>query len=727
MTKDKKQTGKFFMMRTWVATMLFLCVLASNAKERYVDYRFAPKWAQSTTAFPDDSYKTLVGPQGQLLYEFGDGEFFQSIGTGFKTVIHMMADENQKYEQCAPVSPRVPVVTLTSVLGKDKNQVKQCVFSTTQAALDGRAISNPIKSDREDVVVSKFINTSGKAQTIHPIVVVNSKHKVTVGDRIVTIDSAGHFFLSVPVARVRQNLIDFKTVIELEPQEVPAGDEFILVGLYDNGLPSQLATRLTNDPSVTVREVPGICKTICNYWENQTDIPYGHITVPDQDIQNLIDASVRGIWQAREIIDGNISLQVGPTCYRGLWLVDGAFLSEASAMLGAGKDARAGIEYGLSFQKKDGGFRKLSPTFWKENGLVQWTCVRHAMLTQDKQWLNEKWFNLSRTVDNTIGLTNKNHGDSIPEDDGLIPPGFIDGGLNGGLDIPEYSNTLWNLAGIKAMISAAQWLGKKNDARKWQQQYDKFYATFRKAAARDMATDDFGNRYLNNMMKPEQRDLPQRAQWAFCQSIYPGQVFEIGDSIAVGTMKMLETTLQEGMVMGTGWMPEGIWNYFASFYGHAWLWNGEGEKAADALYAFANHASEMHNWREEHNPRDIDDDFYIGDMPHNWASAEFIRLACHMLQLDRGTELHMLEGIPEEWLGAGMKTALDGIATPFGPLSFTLTVDNTGQWADFEISPLATNCTSIVVHTNKWGTVQGKNIVKLNPKQTNKLKIQLTK
>ena len=34
---------------------------------------------------------------------------------------------------------------------------------------------------------------------------------------------------------------------------------------------------------------------------------------------------------------------------------------------------------------------------------------------------------------------------------------------------------------------------------------------------------------------------------------------------------------------GTGWDPAGIWNYFASFYGHAWLWQGNGRKAAQIL------------------------------------------------------------------------------------------------------------------------------------------------
>ena len=151
------------------------------------------------------------------------------------------------------------------------------------------------------------------------------------------------------------------------------------------------------------------------------------------------------------------------------------------------------------------------------------------------------------------------------------------------------------------------------------------------------------------------------------------------------------------MVHGTGWDANGIWNYFASFYGHAWLWQGNGRKAAQVLNAFANHAAPTLVWREEQSLQG--EPFKkVGDMPHNWARAEFIRLTVHLLALDRGDELHLLEGLPREWLGPGMMTRLDGIATPFGPLHLTLRVDREGKTATLSVKPLAPNCRAIVAH-----------------------------
>ena len=80
------------------------------------------------------------------------------------------------------------------------------------------------------------------------------------------------------------------------------------------------------------------------YWEH-LDLPYGRIEVPDAGVQALLDSSIRNIYQAREIKKGLPAFQVGPTCYRGLWVVDGSFSMESIAYLGRTEEARNGIQY----------------------------------------------------------------------------------------------------------------------------------------------------------------------------------------------------------------------------------------------------------------------------------------------------------------------------------------------------------------------------------------------
>jgi hypothetical protein len=194
-------------------------------------------------------------------------------------------------------------------------------------------------------------------------------------------------------------------------------------------------------------------------------------------------------------------------------------------------------------------------------------------------------------------------------------------------------------------------------------------------------------------------------------------LFSKDDPLVLSTMAMLQATEREGMVYGTGWDATGIWNYFASFYGHAWLWQGNGRKATQILYAYANHASPTLVWREEQSLKG--EPFKkVGDMPHNWASAEFIRLVIHLLALDRGDELHLLEGFPPEWAGCGMTIRLDGIATPFGPLDMRLQLDSTGETATLEVKPLASNCKAVVVHQPDG------NIGRIDPQRGGRLKFK---
>ena len=213
-----------------------------------------------------------------------------------------------------------------------------------------------------------------------------------------------------------------------------------------------------------------------------------------------------------------------------------------------------------------------------------------------------------------------------------------------------------------------------------------------------MRKDPHGNAYLPIMMGDRgPKELPQRAQWTFCHAVYPGQIFDKSDPMVAGNLAMLQATEREGMVYGTGWDAAGIWTYFASFYGHAWLWQGNGRKAAEVLYAFANHAAPVLDWREEQSLQG--EKFRkVGDMPHNWASAEFIRLTVHLLALDRGDELHLLEGMPVEWLGAGMSTRLAGRGHAVWPAASLVQVATNGKTATLHVDPLGENCKAVVVH-----------------------------
>jgi arylsulfatase A-like enzyme len=432
------------------------------------------------------------------------------------------------------------------------------------------------------------------------------------------------------------------------------------------------------------------------FWEKAA-LPYGSIEVPDAGIQAVLDSCVRNIYQAREIKNGLPAFQVGPTIYRGLWVVDGAFLMEAVTMLGRVEEARNGLRYLLGFQRADGGI-EIIERHWKETGIMLWAVTRHARLTGDPAWLREVWPKIERGVDYIRHM--RQITDPQSPNYRLVPDGFSDGGVAG--SYPEYTNIYWTLNGLRAACEAAAWLGKDEQARQWRREFDDFMAAFRKAAERDARLDEHGNRFVPVRMRDDQNLAPQRGQWAFLHAIFPGKLFAPDDKLMRGTLATLQANERQGLVYGAS-VPHAIWAYLGSFYAHGWLWLGDGAKAARTLYAFANHASPLMVWREEQVPLGEHDPRDFGDMPHNWASAEFIRLVRHLLVLERGDELHLLEGLPGAWLKPGAVTRLRGVLTEFGPLGLELRVAADGRSARLRMEPLRRNLPA-AVHLHLGGS-----------------------
>lgn len=431
------------------------------------------------------------------------------------------------------------------------------------------------------------------------------------------------------------------------------------------------------------------------YWES-LDLPYGRFQVPDPAVQGLLDGCVRNLYQAREIVNGHPKFQVGPTCYRGAWAADGAFILETIAYLGRSGEARGGIEAQIDQDDGPGGVE-----FSKKAGLRLYTLWRHAQLTGDRDWLRGMWPRVEREVNHIKEYRQMTRDDPSAPNYGLTPPGFGDGGLAG--PFREYSNVYWTLAGLRAAIEAAHSMKEPALAAAWQAEMDDYWEVFDKARRRDKQTDSTGNTYVPPVMPGEPVQLPQRGAWAFLQSVYPGRVFEPGDALMRGTIGMLDANQREGLIYGTGWIADGIWNYAASFYGHAHLWLGHGRKAAATLYAFGNHASPLLCWREEQNVRG-EKEHFVGDMPHNWASAEFIRFVRHLLVLERGNELHLFEGLPQRWIQPGAETRLTDIPTSFGPVSLALRMAADGGSAAIELDPPRREAPdAIVIHTEHLG------------------------
>jgi hypothetical protein len=553
----------------------------------------------------------------------------------------------------------------------------------------------PKPPTRHDVLLVTLRNSGDVSAEVRPTLTIESAAAMSPALDARSMSVGEQTVVFLPGAYQTADRSETKCVMHLAPMRLGPGQEQKLVFVVGRGT---LPRRVVG----TVPEAEAALNSTVRYWQG-LGLPYGRIRVPDPAVQAQIDAAIRNIYQAREIKQDLPAFQVGPTCYRGLWVVDGAFLLEAITYLGRANEARAGIRYLLSFQRPDGGIM-LIDGHWKETGIALWAVTRHARLTGDQAWLRQLWTKVEAAV-SYIAQLRQRPPKGAPNE-GLIPDGFSDGGLAD--MVPEYTNIYWTLVGLKAAVEAARWLGLEAQANAWQREFDDFYATFRRAAQRDMKTDAQGHRYLPIRMARGEGIPPQKAQWAFLHAIFPGKLFAADDPLVQGNMAMLQSVECQGLVQDTGWLKNGLWTYFGSFYAHAWLWLGQGQKAARTLYAFANHASPLLCWREEQMPVGQGDGM-VGDMPHNWASAEFIRLVRHCLVLERGSELHLFEGLPPVWIKPGAVIQLDNIATEFGPVSLRLEVASDSRTARLTFSPPRRHpAQKIVLHLDGWSGHTGR-------------------
>ena len=216
---------------------------------------------------------------------------------------------------------------------------------------------------------------------------------------------------------------------------------------------------------------------------------------------------------------------------------------------------------------------------------------------------------------------------------------------------------------MKAAVEAARWLGKADDGRRWQPEYDDFYAAFRRAAERDAQDRRPRQPLLPIRMRNDQNavaakgpvGLPARrlSRQGLRRRRSPG---------ARATWPCSGPTSAKGWSAARAGSTPGSGTISARSTPTPGSGSARARRPPRRSIDFGNHASPLLAWREEQMPRGPRPRAICGDMPHNWASAEFIRLVRHLLVLERGDELHLFEGLPAAWIRPGTPTRVRGIA-----------------------------------------------------------------
>ncbi len=641
-----------------------------------VDFAYSPVQRQTAFCFPDDHYKSLVDQDGSLLYGYDMEKeiFYFPLRLDFS--LYGMRDA--KVISQTLESPSIPIVT--TMLEREDATLKLVTFAT----------NNPGEGRVDNVLLE--VRPKGTAPvTLAPTIKIHSaeQYEFRQTDRMVSIlrkNVKQNEVLLVARAFTEFQRIDPKDN-DLFTANGPLEQQFMLhPGQATTAAPYRAFIRLPQEGQSVEKIAAGLMNpdeqvsNVRQFWTswNAYHDPVSW-QIPGREGE-FVAACARNILQAREDKAGKLTFQVGPTCYRGLWIVDGNFILEAARYLGYDKEAHEGLKTSWAHQVKSGQVIAAGGTeHYKDTAIAMFTTVRQCELAQDWSMLHEFEPNIIEALDFVDALRARaKKEDSALGRYGLLPKGFADGGFDGTKD--EFTNTWWTLAGLKAMGAAGEAQNMPRLARA-SQMYKELRTNFDKAAAQEMRSFDGKFSYLPALLKeapewslpdPWERPRPQCAQWALSQTIFPGRVFEPNHPVTQGHVNLMKAVVREGVPIDTGWNHhEAIWTYNAAFVAEVYLWLGMKQAAHDTFVGFLNHASPQYCWREEQPLQNALVGTYVGDMPHNWASAECIRYVRHSLALEDGGDLRLLAGIVQDSLAPNQPYVLKGSPTRFGRINMT--------------------------------------------------------
>lgn len=440
----------------------------------------------------------------------------------------------------------------------------------------------------------------------------------------------------------------------------------------------------------TITAVPDLVKErqrSVEWWQNSA-LPFGRVTLADKEMQHLFDASIRTLYQNRDIVDGKPNFQPGSTVYRGLWIGDAIYCLEPAAMLGDTASARLAVEGMFRFQEPSGKVKVMFPIeMQRETPTFVWVMGRYARLANNRPWLKANWSRVVSAMNHIRNSREETLQDPNSAYYGLMPPGFVDGGIAG--LTADYSSVYWALTGIEAAIDMAKWIGDAKNEKDWRRLYDDLLGSFRTAAKRDMRRDIHGNLYLPvRVADTTTTDVPQRAQWAICEPIMLSAMFPPGDPLVLGSLALLDSSCVQGLPVTLGWMNGGIGVWYAPLYGLGHFAVGNTERAIEVLYAFANHATPHGAWAEEQMPKGVSSRT-TGDFPTTSATAGMLRSILYMLVFERGNTLELMRGIPHFWLKGGSTVRVNEIRTRFGKITFDLSIAKDGKSGRVTVTPIA--------------------------------------
>src|SRR5512146_412674 len=296
-----------------------------------VDFRYAPHHSQATICFPDDHYKSIVGLAGDLRYEFPKALLVGMEDFGLVIEFSLAGFQDDKILRQWIESPNVPIVH--TVVDRPGATMEIVSFATRHGS-EGRV----------DNVLLKIRSKSGTV-AVTPKLRIRTCEKLALADYDSPVATAIYQENKVPLL-VGAKIGESKgrcvwweeagfTLYLPHAETSPENEAQYFIRIPQEKQSAEMLRANLQQPEMLLAEV----REFWSKWK-----PFGETgwSYPDRHGE-FLTVCARNIQQAREEKNGRLVFQVGPTVYRGLWIVDGNFMLEAARYLGYDREADDGL------------------------------------------------------------------------------------------------------------------------------------------------------------------------------------------------------------------------------------------------------------------------------------------------------------------------------------------------------------------------------------------------
>ncbi|MEN8128617.1 MAG: discoidin domain-containing protein [Pseudomonadota bacterium] len=411
------------------------------------------------------------------------------------------------------------------------------------------------------------------------------------------------------------------------------------------------------------------------YWESKLNLidlqlPSSPAT---RKIVNTLKTTLAYILINR---DGS-ALQPGSRAYERSWIRDGAITSTALMNLGHTQEVRKFIEWYADYQFSNGKVpccvdTRGADSVPENDSHGQWIylVMEYYRNTRDTGFLTEMWPYVVKAANYINHLRQQRITEAYlkPEKSvlyGLVPESISHEGYSSN-PVHSYWDDFFTLRGLKDATDIATILGEEEYATNFKRIRDAFSEALFESITRSITMH--GIDFI-----PGAAELGDFDPAATTIGIDPvGEMVKLPQAALTRTFEKYYQILRERSQDGMHW--EAYTPYELRAVG-TFIRMGLKDRAHEALDFFFqdqrppawNHWGEI-VWRDRNAPK------FIGDLPHTWVGAEYIRAvrSLFLYERERDDALVLGAGIPEQWVVNGTGVTLKRYPTYFGTLNYSM-------------------------------------------------------